>query len=300
MHRQLSVIDRMTGDIVPLAPDDEPAGFDVALRGYDRSQVNDYLERVEVALNEADQRHAQDIARVGSVEQELAAVRQQLAEAERNASGEAPTPTMVGERVATLLRLADEEAAAVRAGAQGEADSLLEQARRIIERESSERKAALDRRDRETAGTAQSAENQRQQAQRDAEVVRGRAERDAAGAVDAAKRQGETMVLGARKEAQATADQARAVAQQVHQQAQDEAATMTREARRQVEELSRQRDAIARQLQQLRDTLAGVMGSVSSQADPSPAQGQPVGASAGPPAPSSGSVQVATEPRRAG
>ena len=42
-------------DLVPLDDDDAPqGGFRHVLRGYDPKQVEDYLDRVEVALNEAD------------------------------------------------------------------------------------------------------------------------------------------------------------------------------------------------------------------------------------------------------
>ena len=56
----------MDEDLLPVTPDEQPSGFDVVLRGYDRRQVDDYLDRVEVALQEADARHAHDTARISA------------------------------------------------------------------------------------------------------------------------------------------------------------------------------------------------------------------------------------------
>ncbi|MGI8537471.1 MAG: DivIVA domain-containing protein, partial [Mycobacteriales bacterium] len=55
-------------DLLPL-DHEQGVGFDVVrFGGYDRRQVDDYLDRVEVALTEADQRHADDRERLAALQ----------------------------------------------------------------------------------------------------------------------------------------------------------------------------------------------------------------------------------------
>ncbi|MCW2693548.1 MAG: hypothetical protein JWM67_2152, partial [Mycobacterium sp.] len=118
----------MTGpDDAPLtslglgADDSQPAGFDVVFgRGYDRRQVEDYVERVEVALGEADARHADDVARLTQGEKQYVELQQRLAEAEGRAAGLPESATRIGERLAQMLALAEQEAADIRGRAQAE------------------------------------------------------------------------------------------------------------------------------------------------------------------------------------
>src|SRR3954452_18461046 len=112
--------------LVPLShDDDQPSGFDVVLRGYDRRQVDDYLDRVEAALNDADARHADDAGRIAALETQFTDMHDRLADAERRAAGRPEPAPVAGDRIAAMLRLADEEAAAIRAGAAEEAGRLL-------------------------------------------------------------------------------------------------------------------------------------------------------------------------------
>ena len=84
-------------DLVPLQETAETSGFDVVLRGYDRRQVDDYLDRVEVALTEADERHAQDGERISALEKQVAQVQQELADTSRRAAGQ-PEPASLPQR----------------------------------------------------------------------------------------------------------------------------------------------------------------------------------------------------------
>src|SRR6476661_2869825 len=115
--------------LVPLSDDEQPSGFDVVLRGYDRRQVDDYLDRVEAALNDADARHAEDAQRLTALESQVVDMHERLADAERRAEGRPEPVPVVGDRIAAMLRLADEEAAAMRAAARDEADRLLASAK---------------------------------------------------------------------------------------------------------------------------------------------------------------------------
>src|SRR3954452_3373174 len=112
--------------LVPLShDDDQPSGFDVLLRGYDRRQVDEYLGRVEAELNDADARHADDAGRLAALESQVTDMHERLADAERRAAGRPEPAPVAGDRIAAMLRLADEEAAAIRAGAAREAGRLL-------------------------------------------------------------------------------------------------------------------------------------------------------------------------------
>jgi DivIVA domain-containing protein len=228
--------------LVPLSDDDQPSGFDVVLRGYDRRQVDDYLDRVEAALNDADARHAEDAQRLAALESQVIDMHERLADAERRAAGRPEPPAVAGDRIAAMLRLAEEEAEAVRAAATEEAERILSEAQQRAGQESAKRTAELDRREHDIATAADEAGATRRQAEQDAEAIRARADEEAAG----------------------TRQQAQEDLRRMHEAGQLEAASMTAEARRQVEELSRQRDAIAAQLQSLRDTLAGAVGPLST------------------------------------
>src|SRR3954470_596458 len=86
--------------LVPLADDDQPSGFDVVLRGYDRRQVDDYLDRVEAALNDADARHADDAGRLAALESQVTDMHERLADAERGAAGRPEPGPVAGGRLA--------------------------------------------------------------------------------------------------------------------------------------------------------------------------------------------------------
>jgi cell division septum initiation protein DivIVA len=258
-------------DLVPLnnlvqeSEDPQQSGFDVVFgRGYDRRQVEDYVERVYVAIAEADARHAEDLARLAAGEQQFNELRERLADAEARAAGLPETPTRVGERLARMLALADEEAGEIRSRAHAEAQALLQQARQQVEAESAARTAALEQREQDIAGAGEQADRLRLEAQQDAQTVRAAAQRDAEAFVEHARQEAHQTV----QQAQAHAQQERAQAEQdvraIHEGARDEAARMTHEARRQVRELSAQRDAIAGQLQSLRDTLSGAFGPLAA------------------------------------
>ena len=239
--------------LVPLSEDEPPSGFDVVLRGYDRRQVDDYLDRVEAALNDADARHAEDAQRLAALERQVTDMHERLADAERRAAGMPEPAPVSGERIATMLRLAEEEAAEIRSRATQEAEQTLPQAQVLAGQETAKRTAELDRREQDIAAVRDQADAAKLKAEQDAEETRRQA-----------KQAAEAIRTRATEEADAMRHKAQEELRQMHEAGQLEAAAMTAEARRQVEELSRQRDAIAAQLQSLRDTLAGAVGPLSA------------------------------------
>ncbi|MEO6204295.1 MAG: DivIVA domain-containing protein [Mycobacteriales bacterium] len=249
----------MDEDLLPVSHDEQPSGFDVVLRGYDRRQVDDYLDRVEVALQEADSRHAQDTARIGAIEEELTALQARLDDAERRAAGRPEPASTVGDRLAVMLRLAEEEAGAVRAEATAEAERTVSEARVRAEQQTGQRNAELDAREADLRRSLEDADKATLQAQQDAETIREHAKRDA-----------EQLLAQAKQQASASTATMDEEMRQIREEGQREASAMTAEARRQVAELSRQRDAIAAQLQSLRDTLSGAVGPLGSAGDAGP------------------------------
>jgi len=251
-------------DLVPLQSDSEATGFDMVLRGYDRRQVDDYCDRVDAAMHEADQRHAEDGERLQSFEQEVAQLRTRLEQAEKRAAGQPEPASLVGERLARMLALAEEEAAALRASAREDADRMHAEAREASEREHAARTAQLEQRERDIEGAAAAADQIRLEAQRDAEVVRDSSRREADQLYQRARAAGEKLVEQANGEAEAVRASADEDSRRVHEASQAEAAQMTSEARRQVGELSRQRDGIAQQLQSLRDAVQAAVGPLTA------------------------------------
>ena len=246
-------------DLVPLQETAEASGFDVVLRGYDRRQVDDYLDRVEVALTEADERHAQDGERISALEKHVAQVQQELADTSRRASGQPEPASLLTARLAEMLRLAEQEATAIRAEATTEAESVVGVAKAQAARESSERDDALRKREQEVARAAETAESSTLQAQTDAEALRARAQAGADELRTAGEQEARTVRGDARAEAEKVVGQARQDVQVLHEQARHEAAAMTADAGRQVEQLLAQRDAIAGQLQNLRDAVSAAV-----------------------------------------
>lgn len=250
-------------DLVPLtSADDEstPGEFRRVVRGYDPKQVEDYLDRVELALNEADERHAEDSRRVAALEQQVGQLTARLTEAERRAAGRPEPASLLGERMATMLKLAEEEAAAIRDGARKEADALLKAAKEQAAAENEERRKSLEQRERDVDKAARIAETARLEAQKDAEQVRTRATREAEHELAQAKARADALRADAERDATTMREQAREDVRLVHEQAQREKAALTSEARREVDDLARQKAALLGQLQQVRDAVAAAVG----------------------------------------
>jgi chromosome segregation ATPase len=245
--------------LLPLSHEEDTGGFDTVLRGYDKRQVEDYVERVEIALGDADRQHAEDGQRLAALEQEVAALRTRLGEAEERAAGLPEPSSRVAARAAEMLRLAEEEA-----------EQIVEQARSRAEGAGAERTAELDRREEELRVTQTEADSARLDAQRDAEAVRTHAQEEANHLVTSTRAEAEERVAAARAEADALvaaaqeeADRKRRTAEEdvaiVHEDGRQHARELVEDAHRQVAELAHQRDAIAAQLQQLRETLSAAV-----------------------------------------
>jgi chromosome segregation ATPase len=232
-------------DVVPLAGDHHGGGFDVVLRGYDKRQVEDYIERVELALGDADRVHREDGERLTALEDELMGVKLALGDAERRAAGLPEPLSQVGERIATMLRLAEEEA-----------DELVAHARERAEKQTAERTAELDRREADIAGASAAADQTRIEAQRDAEALRDRAQQEADELTRQAKERADELLASAQEEVDRRRRTAEEDVEIISAEGRARADEMIANANHEVAELAHQRDVITRQLDDLRQTLA--------------------------------------------
>ncbi|NUP76023.1 MAG: hypothetical protein HOV96_00550, partial [Nonomuraea sp.] len=101
--------------------------FEVVMRGYNRRQVHDYMIRARNQVRDLEERLARAIDQAEQGRVELAEARRRMVEAPQSYDDLSP-------RLAQILKLGEEEAAAKREDAETEATSLRESARAEAER----------------------------------------------------------------------------------------------------------------------------------------------------------------------
>src|SRR5512141_2764602 len=167
--------------------------FPTVFRGYDPVQVDQHVAALQQAAEAARQEAAASSVELTKLRQSHEALSQEL-DGQRRSLGEleeqarkvsSPTFADLGERIGSMLGLADEEAAAIRAAAAADVD----QARRAADED-----AALVR----------------AEADRYAEEVRSRADVDASEAVSLAKNEADSIIDAAAREAAARREEAEA------------------------------------------------------------------------------------------
>ena len=177
-------------DLLPnLAHED---AFEVQMRGYSRRQVDEFIARCRGQIRDLEQRLARALDDGEELRRELAATRQQ-------ALGAKPAHEEVSERIAQILKLADDEA------------------------RSQKSKAHED------------IARQRNDAQTDAEKTRTEAREQAERMLTAAQEQAERAITSARSEAEKTVTAARNEAEKTLTAARTEAERTTTEARKKSE-----------------------------------------------------------------
>jgi len=123
----------------------EPS-FDTSMRGYDRKQVDEYVERLESELAEA--RIGRDAALTTSADRaaQLASAQAHIESLKQSAArGPSLTSGNVSDRIRDMLALASEEAAQTRRAAEMEAERVLGEARADAERLRAESAAEVQR-----------------------------------------------------------------------------------------------------------------------------------------------------------
>jgi DivIVA domain-containing protein len=138
--------DEQATDLIPLLSDDEPH-FDIAMRGYDRRQVEEYVGRIEAELVEA--QVARDTALATSADRaaQLANREAHIESLKRQAikATEKINPSTVSDRIRDMLQLATDEAAQTRRAAEEEAERVLSAAKADAERVRTEAAAEQQR-----------------------------------------------------------------------------------------------------------------------------------------------------------
>jgi len=128
-------VDKDTTEFLPMLGDDEPH-FDIAIRGYDKRQVDDYVARAESEI--AEMQIARDSALASSADRAalLANRDAHIESLKRQAAKASDTlnAANVSDRIRDMLRLATEEAAQTRRSAEEEAERVISAARSDGER----------------------------------------------------------------------------------------------------------------------------------------------------------------------
>ena len=102
--------------------------FDVVLRGYDRSQVADTIERLEADFRIALADRDAAVARTADLAGQLSAMHGEIEALRRKAAtASAPTFENISERIQHMLQLAEEEAGEIRRAAELDAQAVREQ-----------------------------------------------------------------------------------------------------------------------------------------------------------------------------
>jgi len=236
--------------------------FDVAMRGYERSQVDEHIARLSQELNRlnANLRQEREFARTGSQQlvierdnalQQLTAVQDELADL--RGFGDAtvePTPakdeiSLFGNRLQTILTSAEQEANAVKAEAQEAADLALEEASQQAETlvsEANQQADALVSQARSQADTlrteaTQEAEGLRAEAKQESDTLRAEAKQETDTLRARTKRETDTLRAETTRDTDTQLAQAEQEADTLLAEARQEATRLTTEATAEAERL---------------------------------------------------------------
>lgn len=229
--------------------------FPVALRGYDRVQVDEYVQQLAARLDEANRR--------------AAAAERQLADGQGRSPGQADAYAAIGARVTAILQAAEEESARMRSDADayarqavGDADSRTQQLRSATEQRTQRLQAEAETSARELVTKAQTEAQRAQQAAAAAREEEGRAlatarkqaEELLTRAQQRADEKAETTLSTARRESEEMLARARAQTQQLL----DDAARRGAELDSAIGQLDERRHAAAAEVHRLADQLQQV------------------------------------------
>src|SRR4051794_14594825 len=140
MSERLSPMSDPHRDMMPMH--EAQHTFDVVLRGYDKHQVAETIERLEADFRIAIADRDAAVGRSADLASQLSAMHGEIESLRRKAAtAAAPTFENMSERISHMLRLAEEEAADIRAMAERDAQAVREQTA-AEERAMAERHAA--------------------------------------------------------------------------------------------------------------------------------------------------------------
>jgi cell division septum initiation protein DivIVA len=216
--------------------------FEMQMRGYSRRQVDDFVARRNNEIRELEQRLARALDESEHLRREVAALRQQ-------ALASRPAHEEISERIAQILKLADDEAKAQK----NKADDEIVKLRAEAQQES----------DRVRADAREQAERMLTAAQEQAERTISAARNEADKTRTAARTEADRLTSDTRKKADAALSNAKAQAKKVLDEATARATAIHDGAERRLNLLStRHVDTVRR----LTDILDGVQGLVAAEA----------------------------------
>jgi len=251
------------------------AAFDVALRGYDKRQVDERLRFLSAELAAADNA-------LRAVTERAAMLEDALSEARSTPAGEPSGNPNFGARVEKILKLAEDEAREVRSQADAAATALVEHARA----QAAEQEGVLQQRCAEFDSARQELDQARREVSRESERVLAQSRAEADQIRDAAAHEADQVFTAARADAAEVGKLARAEAEQLIAQARTEveqlvaqanarahrlvaAATDAARQREQssaheVHQLSRLREEINADLYRAKEVLDGLFGATGA------------------------------------
>ncbi|MFF5208397.1 hypothetical protein [Streptosporangium sp. NPDC000396] len=188
--------------------------FEVVMRGYNRRQVHDYMNRMRNQIRDLEERLARAIDQTEQSRIELSDARRRLSDAPQDYDE-------LGQRLSQILKLAEEEAASKRQVADAEAgklrDDAANEAERMMtlarERAEAILNAAQQEAERRVAEATTAAEQMLSQAGGDAEETLNAARAEAEETLRGARAEADRLVTSARNEAERTIEGARAEAE---------------------------------------------------------------------------------------
>jgi DivIVA domain-containing protein len=208
-------------DLLPnLAHDD---AFEVQLRGYSRRQVDEFLARCRSQIRDLEQR----LERAQNETEEL---RHDLATARQQALGAKPAHQEVSERIAQILKLADDEARSEKTKAQDEIALQRNEAQTEAERVRTE---AREQTERMLTAAQEQAERAITSARAEAEKTRNSARTEAERTTTAARTEAERVTTSARNEAERVTTTARSESERMTSEAQKKADNVLNSAKSQ-------------------------------------------------------------------
>jgi DivIVA domain-containing protein len=198
-------------DLLPNLSHDD--AFEVQLRGYSRRQVDEFLARCRSQIRDLEQR----LERSHNESEEL---RHDLATARQQALGAKPAHQEVSERIAQILKLADDEARSEKSKAQDEISQQRHDAQAEAERVRSE---AREQTERMLTAAQEQAERAITSARAEAEKTRNGARTEAERTTTSARTEAERVTTTARAEAERVTTTARTDAERMTSEAQKKA-----------------------------------------------------------------------------
>jgi cell division septum initiation protein DivIVA len=191
-------------DLLPNPTHEDP--FEVQMRGYSRRQVDEFVARSRNHSRDLEERLSRSLDEVERLRLELSTARQATA-------GSKPAHEEVSERIAQILKLANDEASAQKTHANDEITQLRAEAQKAADTSRAEAKSQAERM---LTAAQEQAERTVAAARSEAEQTRNTSRTEAEHAAAAAKKNAETSIATAKAQAKQMLDEATARASAIH------------------------------------------------------------------------------------